>query len=240
MSFILDALKKSEAERQRQSGPTLLELRITQPRRRYPAWALWVAVLLALNAAVLLYALLRRPATSGPASAAAAIAPPTGTLSAVAPLAAASATRTPAPAAPAAAATPAAVPPLTSVAPLAPSAPAPAASDAAVAASSNPADDAPAVPASSASGAASAAASTDYASLPSLASLGGDLPSLQLNLLDYSSVANERFALINMHRVHDGDVLPEGPRVLAITREGVALDYHGQQFMLRSSGTAAP
>src|SRR6185437_10377828 len=62
MSFILDALKKSEAERQRQSGPTLLELRMTQPRRRYPVWAVWVGVLLALNVAVLLYALLRRPA----------------------------------------------------------------------------------------------------------------------------------------------------------------------------------
>ncbi len=45
MSFILDALKKSEAERQRQTGPTLLELRVTQPRRRYPAWALWVGIL---------------------------------------------------------------------------------------------------------------------------------------------------------------------------------------------------
>ena len=28
MSFILDALKKSEAERQRQAGPTLLQVRV--------------------------------------------------------------------------------------------------------------------------------------------------------------------------------------------------------------------
>jgi hypothetical protein len=35
-----------------------------------------------------------------------------------------------------------------------------------------------------------------------------------------------------MHRVREGDVLPEGARVLAITRDGVALDWHGQQFML--------
>ena len=45
--------------------------------------------------------------------------------------------------------------------------------------------------------------------------------------------ARDRYALINMHRVREGDVLPEGPRVLAITREGVALDYRGQDFMLR-------
>jgi general secretion pathway protein B len=250
MSFILDALKKSEAERQRQSGPTLLELRITQPRRRYPAWALWVGVLLALNAAVLLYALLRRPPGSEPAVAATSLAPPTGTVSAPAPLpagqvSAALPAAAPAPAlakAPAttAPAVTASAPAVTTVAPLAP---AQAAQRAADPASSNPADDAPAVPASSlrgnAGGDALPAANTDYASLPSLASLGGNLPSLQLNLLDYSTVASERFALINMHRVHDGDVLPEGPRVLAITREGVALDYQGEQFMLRSSGNPA-
>jgi hypothetical protein len=36
-----------------------------------------------------------------------------------------------------------------------------------------------------------------------------------------------------MQRVHEGDTLSEGARVLAITREGVALDYRGQRFMLR-------
>ena len=35
-----------------------------------------------------------------------------------------------------------------------------------------------------------------------------------------------------MHRVREGDVLPRGVRVLAITRDGVALDYRGQEFML--------
>jgi len=62
------------------------------------------------------------------------------------------------------------------------------------------------------------------------------LPTLQLDLLDYSDRASERYALINMHRVHEGDVLPEGARVLAITREGVALSYDGQNFMLRPGG----
>ena len=248
MSFILDALKKSEAERQRQSGPTLLELRITQPRRRYPAWALWVGVLLAINAAVLLYALLRRPATPQPVVVAAPAAAPTGTVSAVVP-----AVPVAPPAAPvgssshgaagATAAIPAgsdttpvgrgATPPVAVVAPLAPPQ---IAGNAAAQPSPNPADDEPAVPASS----TAQSGAPDYATLPSLSSIGGDVPSLQLNLLDYSPVGSERFALINMHRVHDGDVLPEGPRVLAITREGVALDYHGQQFMLRSGGTPTP
>jgi hypothetical protein len=32
--------------------------------------------------------------------------------------------------------------------------------------------------------------------------------------------------------VHAGDVLPEGPRVLEITRDGVVLDWRGSEFVL--------
>ncbi len=62
MSFILDALKKAESERSRQSGPVLMDVRVAPPRRRLPGWA-WVlgAVLLA-NLLVLAWLLLRRPA----------------------------------------------------------------------------------------------------------------------------------------------------------------------------------
>ena len=37
MSFILDALKKSESDRQRQSGPALFEVKVAAPRTRLPA-----------------------------------------------------------------------------------------------------------------------------------------------------------------------------------------------------------
>ena len=46
MSFILDALKKSESDRQRQSGPALFEVKVAPPRTRLPAWAIAIAVLL--------------------------------------------------------------------------------------------------------------------------------------------------------------------------------------------------
>jgi hypothetical protein len=49
----------------------------------------------------------------------------------------------------------------------------------------------------------------------------------------YAARPADRYALINMHRVHEGDVLPEGPRVLAIDRDGVELSYRGTEFMLR-------
>lgn len=59
MSFILDALKKSETERQRASGPALFEVKVASPRARFPVWAVFVGVLLAVNLLVLLWVLLR-------------------------------------------------------------------------------------------------------------------------------------------------------------------------------------
>jgi general secretion pathway protein B len=238
MSFILDALKKSEAERQRQSGPTLLELRVSPQRRRYPVWALWVGVLLALNAGILLFVLFRRPT-----------APTAGSLAGT-PLAAIPVAVAPLPVAAPASSAPSApiAPPAATLATVAPLASASGASNAVPAAapasaSANPADDAPALPPGTRSNPPpppAAAPTSDYEALPNLSSLGGSLPTLQLNLLDYSELATERYALVNMHRVREGDVLPEGPRVLAIMRDGVAMDFNGQQFMLRSSTGATP
>jgi len=234
MSLILDALKKSEAERQRQSGPTLLEVRVTQPRRRYPTWVIAVAVLLAVNMLLLLAFVLRRPA-SAPAAASAV---PAGNAASTASVPSAPAQVSgplPASVAPIASATPdtaASAPPGTP--PLSASGNAgllvtpPRASPepdlAADALSGNPADDEPAVP---------AGAAGHLSELPSFNDVGGDMPELRLDLHVYAVHARDRYALINMHRVHEGDTLAEGPRVLAITREGVALDYRGQQFMLR-------
>ena len=78
MSFILDALKKSESDRQRQSGPALYEVKVAAPRTQLPLWAIGLAVLLAINLGVVAWALLRRstdasaaPAqNAGPAAAA--------------------------------------------------------------------------------------------------------------------------------------------------------------------------
>jgi general secretion pathway protein B len=65
MSFILDALKKSEAERQRRAGPALLEMRVVRPQRRIPNWV-WVggAVLLLVNLLGVTWLVLRPAATA--------------------------------------------------------------------------------------------------------------------------------------------------------------------------------
>lgn len=59
MSFILDALKKAESERNRQSGPVLMNARLAPPRRHLPAWSWALGVVLLGNLAFLGWLLLR-------------------------------------------------------------------------------------------------------------------------------------------------------------------------------------
>jgi general secretion pathway protein B len=72
MSFILDALKKSEQERQRQAMPGLVESGIARPRARLPMWAIALCVLLGVNLLVLLFVLARGWMTPSPAASSAA------------------------------------------------------------------------------------------------------------------------------------------------------------------------
>jgi general secretion pathway protein B len=69
MSFILDALKKSEIERQRQSMPGLMDAPASLRRGRLPLWAIILGCLLAINIVVLIVVLTRY---GGPSVAAAA------------------------------------------------------------------------------------------------------------------------------------------------------------------------
>lgn len=88
MSFILDALKKSETDRQRQSGPALYEMRVARPSRMaLPPWAVAIVALLGVNLVVISWMLLHRsaapaaaPAPASPPAAAAPVpgAPPPG------------------------------------------------------------------------------------------------------------------------------------------------------------------
>ena len=59
MSFILDALKKSESERQRQTGPALFEVKVAPPRARLPVWAMALIGLLVVNAGIVAWLMLR-------------------------------------------------------------------------------------------------------------------------------------------------------------------------------------
>jgi general secretion pathway protein B len=69
MSFILDALKKSEVERQRQSMPGLMDTPSARRRGGWPLWALLLGALLVINVAVLAVILVRNAAPAGGAPA---------------------------------------------------------------------------------------------------------------------------------------------------------------------------
>jgi general secretion pathway protein B len=79
VSFILDALRKSEHERQRQTGPALAELPVATPRSRSNVWAPVAIALLLVNLVVVGVLLIRnalRDTGTPPAAAATVVTPP--------------------------------------------------------------------------------------------------------------------------------------------------------------------
>jgi len=218
MSFILDALKKSESERNRQAGPALLEVRVAPRRAGLPLWAIIILIALALNLGVIGYLLLRgRPAA--PAAA-------------VAPVVATPAPAPPSPVQPAvSAAAPAALPDQA----LATTALPPATDSGAVV---NPADFAPALPRSAAATmppvtATQAAADMGLPSLNDLNANGAGLPELRLSLHVYDADAARRYVLLNSTRLREGESTPDGIRLERVTETGVILSWRGRRFTIQ-------
>jgi general secretion pathway protein B len=58
------------------------------------------------------------------------------------------------------------------------------------------------------------------------------LPELHLDIHVYADDAAERFVFINMSKYRENSRLDEGPVVSAITPEGVVLEHQGQRFLL--------
>jgi general secretion pathway protein B len=234
MSFILDALKKSESDRQRQGGPALFEVKVAAPRSALPLWAIAIAVLFAANLGVVLWLLLRHaaPAPAGlePPAAGSPVAAAPRASAAVEPAVLVS-TPAAAPAAmpPAAANLPGVNPPAVAEAsgPPAPPAAAP---------TLNPDDYAPAAeapPAASGSGHVTRGTEAGVPLYQQVAATPGtQTPQLRLDLLAYADRPEDRWVLINMHKVKEGDSLPEGVHVDRITPTGAVLSYHGSQFLL--------
>ena len=66
MSFILDALRKSEHERQRQTGPALVEVPVAAPKPRTNPWATAAIALLVVNLVAIGVLLIVRSGNSPP------------------------------------------------------------------------------------------------------------------------------------------------------------------------------
>ena len=209
MSFILDALKKSETDRQQQGSAEFAGVPTSNRREKPPRW-LWVlGLLLTVNVVVLLGLLLRPDAQPAVSTAAR---PAQTTL-----------------AAPAALAAPAENEDFASqVAAARENAPAreeprPTAPESRPAVSQAPAAIVP-------------QAAVNSNALPTIHELVANgtivLPELHVDVHVYSEVREDRFVFINMSKHMEGSRLVEGPLVKEITRDGVVLDQNGITFLL--------
>ena len=247
MSFILDALKKSENERQRQVGPSLADVQVTQRRTDKPWWVVAVAALLVLNLGVLLVVLMR----DGDAKSSAPPAPAANAGANTAPVAEARpGTQMPLPAS--ASRMPRGNPTLDT-----PTSPAvhPLADEAGgyepdVAPEADPqlsvaghvpegpplvrpieapaVAPAPAQPATSAPGAQQEVLPTPM----SLAASGTAVPEMHLDIHVYAARPADRFVFVNMQKYTEGQTLKEGPTLERITPDGAVLNQRGLRFLL--------
>ena len=77
---------------------------------------------------------------------------------------------------------------------------------------------------------------TSAATLPSLTELRANgtlqLPDLHVDIHVYSDVQSERFVFINMNKYKENSSLDEGPVLKEITSDGVILEHNGIAFIL--------
>ena len=251
MSFILDALKKSENERQGQRGLGVADVPVAREAPGAPAWIWWLLGLLAVNVIVLLAVLLRPgaeptadaatdtpaagPAETRPATVPERVAPElaalvdrtrTERLTATPPETGYGTTDEAPQRAAASTDNPSATDP-------------PAVDRSARAEPASPDRDAalqpPAAAATSRAG-AGAGGEAEALALPTLDELRvrGDtgLPDLHLDIHVWSEQPRGRFVYVNTTKYREGDDLTEGPRVASIVRNGVVLEHNGRRFLL--------
>ncbi len=206
MSFILDALKKSETDRQQQASAEFSNVPTGDHAPRAPRWLWLLGGLLAINLVVLLGLFLR--AEDVPA---AAVAEPPAT----------SSTRPGMPDADPDASFASQIAEARRNAPARLEVPA-------------PVPNLPAEPAPEAS--ARARPESRPAALPTFYEVVADgtltLPDLHLDIHVYSETPDDRFVFINMSKQRENSRLREGPTVEEITPEGVVLEYRGTTFLL--------
>jgi len=232
MSFILDALRKSEHDRQRQATPGFADIRTGRARSGLPVWALALAGLLLVNIVVMLLLVVgNAPARTEPSSTAGTQAPVTQ---------------------PAPAATPAPVPQAMQPAnatggsaqmPAVPPAPPPAAPEQAhVDRGAEPAGTQATEPPAPVAARTPLPRSpvTDEPEilepLPTMDDLMAQgrlsIPEIHLDIHVYATRPAERFVFLNMRKYREGAQTPEGVVVEHITRDGVVLNHRGVRFLL--------
>lgn len=218
MSFILDALKKSESERQRRSTPGIADVPESLKPGNAPRWIWVLAALLAVNAAILAGLWLKpgggAAVSDAESRAAPAAAPQADSFSRLVSEARKAAAP---PAQPAATAADAADTAGSSAAEIAPTE-----RDAPVDASARPAATTP-----------PAGRAQPLATFDELRARGTlSLPDLHLDIHVYSEKPGDRFVFVNMNKYREQGKLEEGPLVKEISPDGVVLEHQGTEFLL--------
>jgi hypothetical protein len=216
MSFILDALRKSENARLRQEHPAMFDARAVASRRAFPIWGVALGLLLGVNLLVVLTVLLRNER-------AAAVADAPLPVSAPAPVAALpiGTVATPMDAAPAATRTSAAPPAAARTAALSRST------------ATTPARTAPSVIETDAVPTATSAPidlQQPSRTRDDLLAAGDAIPEAALSLHVYDPDAAKRFILLNGQRLREGEMAGNGLRVRSIVPDGAVLDHRGATF----------
>lgn len=223
MSFILDALRKSENERQRQSGPGLAELRPAMARPTLPIWAIAIAALLAINLVVLAVLMLNKDDAGAPAVATV-LEPQIPTPPPV--LAPQRASELPA------------VDRSVAPAPAPPQTESYARSEEEFEESVDFATEEPEAagpelqPPPRANTASEDDGSTALPTMNDVTLAGTPLPELHLDIHVYATQAAERFVFLNNRKYREGSETPEGTMIERITRDGVVLNHRGVRFLL--------
>ena len=218
MSFILDALKKSESDRQGNSRPGFADVPAGSAQSRAPRWIWLVAGLLGINAIVIAGLWLGSPADSpavppGTDAQAAAAGPATPPFAEIVSDARRDRAGMPATEAPQAAL-----------------------SGSSATQSAPAAEPAPPGPARRETPAARVTPAPGPVVLPTFNELRADgtlqLPDLHLDIHVYAENPSERFVFVNMSKYREKATLAEGPTIREINPDGVLLEYEGTDFML--------
>lgn len=223
MSFILDALKKSETDRQRQASPETSYVPAASGDRGPTRWVWVVGVLLAANMLALMYVVLRPDVSPEPAVVTTTEPAPQTTAKTAARTVDEDRQRAPAP-----------------VVEQPANSPADPVERQAVAIPTSPPDETTvrtmvpeeALPMPAATAAADAEPAADFMTLSEARVAGMQVDELALELHVFSTVPAERFVFINMRKYREGETLAEGPKIRKIRPDGVLLEYTGSLFLL--------
>jgi general secretion pathway protein B len=234
MSFILDALRKSEHERQRQTGPGITDIRgAAVARSGLPPWALILGALLLINVLVVVVLAVRGSSTE---KSGAIVSAPAGESAPVTSGAPAATVNVPAVAA--------------RISPSAPPGRAPdvtlRAQPSSSAGARTPAPEAPASteraeepvlrPAPKPEPAPTREPSAEsYATLPTYGDVrlqGASLPEMHIDLHVYAAKPSDRLVFINTRKYREGGQTPDGTTIERIIPDGVVLNHHGVRFLL--------